>query len=408
MIFINNKQIVLITAIIVFVLCVKRKFIQFIRSTPTHVNTRCSFELFIKKHHEDENGFVNGSGQWTWFSSETPLRFVPNICLLSDGPWMNTGRLIQCLRGKKVHYIILMGDSNGWRYFNKMGQFLTNGPETDPKYSIRCRYINLKDPDRLHTKINYNMDVRDNLTEDWRTKMPRHTATGAARKRCNISDGGPRHDAFGHLQCQLAAPKGAPTTLVVQFVRHVNIMNPLVISGHTNVVCSDQGEAKLKMQIKSKTFLEFVLTEFTDEVKPDMIIIFGNSHEHGPLAGLSRTISEFANTIKRHLSNTTKLIWTSMYSEYAPKKPQPWRSMRYEGGRMNRLEYLAAGNEIMYKKMKEYFSDHPAIPLPFPDLLHMSEPVMEKWQTDGVHMNKDWYPHVLSFIFQSFCSEYYV
>ena len=75
----------------------------------------------------------------------------------------------------------------------------------------------------------------------------------------------------------------------------------------------------------------------------------------------------------------------------------------YENGTKTVRQWLESANAFKYDAMKERFIKNDR-PLMFLDLLTMSLPVLEEWNTDGVHMKPEWYRHVISYLMQTVCN----
>jgi len=157
---------------------------------------------------------------------------------------------------------------------------------------------------------------------------------------------------------------------------------------------------------KSNTTQAFLLGEYFSNPRPDVLLVFSNTHDEIRLRQHAANVEHFARLIDQLVPTSTRVVWASRHAEDDNKKPPGWRNKRYvqeDGRRLTRLEWLNEANRILYAKMRQRFIDGRRPTIMFPDLLAMSQLALKDLNKDGVHMYDDWYQSVMSFIFQSLC-----
>ena len=150
---------------------------------------------------------------------------------------------------------------------------------------------------------------------------------------------------------------------------------------------------------------QFILKEYLAGRTPDLVIIFGNSHDNArfTLSEHAMNVRYLADILDIYLAPATRLVWTSKPAQYDGKKPLLWRNVTYEKSTKTIIQWLDSANAIQYGAMRDRFIKNDR-PLMFLDLLTMALPVLEEWNTDGVHMKPEWYRHVASYLMQTICN----
>jgi len=157
---------------------------------------------------------------------------------------------------------------------------------------------------------------------------------------------------------------------------------------------------------RANTTQEFLLGEYFSNPRPDILLVFSNTHDDMTLSQHAANVDQFARLIDQLVPASTRVVWTSRHAEDDSKKPASWRHKRYvqqDGRRLTRLQWLNESNRILYAKMRQRFTDGRRPTIMFPDLLAMSQLALKDLNKDGVHMYDEWYQSVMSFILQSFC-----
>jgi len=159
---------------------------------------------------------------------------------------------------------------------------------------------------------------------------------------------------------------------------------------------------------KSNTTQAFLLGEYFSDPRPDVLLVFSNTHDDMKLSQHAANVDHFARLIDQLVPASTRVVWASRHAEDDGKKPPSWRNKRYvqeDGRTLTRLQWLNEANRILYAKMRQRFIDGRRPTIMFPDLLAMSQLELKDLNKDGVHMYDEWYLSVMSFILQSLCDE---
>jgi len=157
---------------------------------------------------------------------------------------------------------------------------------------------------------------------------------------------------------------------------------------------------------RANTTQAFLLGEYWSSPRPDVLLVFGNSHDDQRLSQYAANVDQLARLIDELVPTSTRLVWTSRHAEHERKKLAVWRNKHYtqeDGRRLTRDEWLVEANRILYAKMRQRFVDGRRPTIMFPDLLAMSQLALDDLNKDGVHMYDVWYQSVVSFILQSLC-----
>ena len=98
----------------------RRKLIDF-PPVPSVVRPDCSFAAFRRTAAYDPGGYLRGYGTWERNSRGKIVRFHPAICRLRYGMRIPpNGELTSCLHRQNIRYVVILGDSNGMRYFDAL------------------------------------------------------------------------------------------------------------------------------------------------------------------------------------------------------------------------------------------------------------------------------------------------
>jgi hypothetical protein len=178
-----------------------------------------------------------------------------------------------------------------------------------------------------------------------------------------------------------------------------------VTSFQTYRSCAERHRGQFALCPVSTTSQQFILKEYLAKVPPDLLIIFGNSHDSArfTLREHAMNLRTFSDMLDIYLPPSTTVVWTTKPSEYINKKPAMFRGAVYEFGSMNIIQWLTEANKMHYREMRKKTLQNNR-PLMFLDLQGMSEPVLSDWSIDGVHMQPPWYHHFNSYLLQALCT----
>jgi len=352
------------------------------------VRPNCSFTVFRQTANNTTDGYLPGDGIWERNSRRELSRFYPSLCSLQHGVKIPSEEATTCLRRQNIRYIVVLGDSNGMRYFTALHWHLSQLP------GVKCT------PVAQHFVINWTT-YEHNMHIIHRCRCG-STNTG----RCSIAfkKVGPKldliHDWVLQARCN-NIEAGSEFSVALEFTM-VRYTIETKTSYTRQTGCQPSPDSQV-IPATSDTTQRFLFAEFFADPRPDLFIVFANAHDSMPLHDLVSDIDSFADLVDRYVLPPTRLIWLSRIAEDVRRKPKYWREKRYDNGTLTRLQWLDAANRIMYSRMRRRFLDRKNFLL-FPDLLQMSKPVLSDFNIDGVHMKSEWYQHVISYILQSICS----
>jgi len=354
--------------------------------SPESAASVCSFSVFRQTANYSSSGYLRGDGTWRRNSKGQPSRFYPALCNLVYGVNIPSEMVTTCLLRQNVRYIAVLGDSNGLRYFSALHWHLSQTRGVDCTPIARSSVINWAGEG------------------DTSYVVHRCQCGPTVSGQCVIHFVEQLQHSFAHTRCRVKNSKtGSSLSVAIEFV---TVIHTIDWTNMTRLAGCQRGSQEPVIPTTSDTFHRFLLAEFFADPVPDLFIVFGNAHDRMPLRQLSSDIDAFAEMIDRYIRAPTRLIFLSKFAEDVTRKPKYWRELRYEYGTMTRLEWLDAANRIMYKKMRRRFLDTGRLLL-FPDLLQMSQPVLADFNVDGVHMKREWYRHVMSYILQTLCTAAY-
>jgi len=141
---------------------------------------------------------------------------------------------------------------------------------------------------------------------------------------------------------------------------------------------------------RSNTTQAFLLGEYFSNPRPDVLLVFSNTHDQMKLSQHAANVDQFARLVDELVPASTRLVWASRHAEDDSKKPPGWLNKRYvqdDGRRLTRLEWLNESNRMLYAQLRQRFIDGRRPTIMFPDLLAMSQPALKD-------LNKEWRPHV--------------
>jgi len=163
-------------------------------------------------------------------------------------------------------------------------------------------------------------------------------------------------------------------------------------------------KSKWKPCRATTTSQQFLLKEYLATLPPDLFVLFGNAHDINryTLQEYAMNVRQLADMFDVYLRPKTKLIWTSKSAQYILKKPSIFKGAIYENGTMNILQWLTAANRIHFRELRKRFVEN-GRPLMFLDLYGISAPVLGDWNIDAVHMQPEWYRHIISQMLQTVC-----
>ena len=311
-------------------------------------------------------------------------RFDPGFCRFKYD--VIPPRLLQrCLQQKQMKRIVVIGDSNGSRYFQMLKKI-------------------------LHSIANCTT-VRSAFSDEYFVRRRRRRSVTFPKQKPHWRLNGLVECVFLNQSDQISNHNEAsvtfPQSVFIEVITVISFTDKELSNPHTN--CSTDPVNGTKQCTKAEPRMLYP-TMFGDYFArennyPDVILMFSNSHDKGTGKNLTKTRADMValrDVIRRYVPRSTALYWFSQLSENDSKKRHEWQIVLYEN-KYTANEMLVRLNRAMYDILRDDFRKGRI--RTFFDLYAMTLAVPD-WSLDGVHLKQDWYSYVLSYWFQTTCSEF--
>ena len=324
----------------------------------------CSVDV-IRKYCLEHNYFPTGG---RWLNSS----YFPDLCRFpSNG--VNKERVRECLTRRNVKKIVVLGDSNGLRYFLATKKIL--------EQFLKCRTL----------KVERGSTMPDVGYFTKGTKL-------------KASDIVVHHRDCSGCKSTTMSCRDSTTEINLEYVTMEFFLDTEVttVRNPWQKNCNRSKEARLCRQ--SNTYQEFIFGEYLPSNEyPDVILLFSGNHDKARARPekIRGDMEYLKMLIKKNIAKKTKVFWFSKFAEYWEKKPEYWKNMiYYEKWKTNPLiEHL---NFELFDVLRTEFKETGGNILPFFDMYNMSLGVLD-WAVDGLHRKARWYDDVLSKWIQIFC-----
>ena len=395
-------------------------------------NPYCSMDILRRALRTDENGSLRYGGTWRNDRHDL-IRYNPTDCRYRFGSRWPERLLSGCLRADDIRRIVVFGDSNGMRYVSALNTWIRYEDErnvcevvkhskrfvfgVDASYfaskTINISHIIVHDRDCgccTCYKINCSVVVDSILTANLaisrgtRSKHPdmvNGTRTGYNDVAKTIRTG---HEVVADVNNITAWYDVSSEFLVMEYM-----LDTEVTSFRPHKECDAGGDTATDRRpcVSSTSSQEFIFREYLadDGVPPDLIVIFGSSHDKGryTLRDYRRNVRRFAELVDEFLPRTTRVVWTTPVAESVMHKPRAWRRYLYEGLTTN--EWTQRADGILFDEVSAVFNKSRR-KWTFFDLFSMSESVVKYLSVDGIHLRAAWYKHAVSYVLQAICNDF--
>ena len=323
----------------------------------------CSVEV-IRKYCLDRNYFPTGG---RWINSS----YFPDLCRFPSTD-ITKERLRECLTRRNVTKVIVLGDSNGLRYFQAAKKLLER--------VLRCGHIK-HEIDPTKPDMNYfTKGTKLNASDIVVHNRDCSGCTSVAMK-CR--------DKANEIDLEYIAMEYYIDTEITT-VRNKWLNN-----------CHRSKEAPLCRQ--SNTYQEFIFGEYLEDNYPDVILLFSGNHDKAR-SGLSKIRADMEYLkmiIKKYLPKQTKLFWFTKFPENLSQKSKFWNDVTFDGN-LKTNAFIDRINLELFDVLRTEFVETGGRILPFFDMYDMSLDVLD-WTLDGIHRRPEWYDAVLSSWIRTFC-----
>ena len=323
----------------------------------------CSVDV-IRKYCLEHNYFPTGG---RWLNSS----YFPDLCRFqSNGT--DKERVRECLTRRNVKKIVVLGDSNGLRYFRATKKLLAT--------FLKCRTVK---EERAMTKPDVSYFTKGTKLKASDIVVHHRDCSGCKSVAASCSDNSKKID-IEYISMEFYLDTEVTT------VRNAWIKN-----------CHPSKEASYCRQ--SNTNQEFILGEYLEGNYPDVLLLFSGNHDKAR-AGLTKIRGDMEYLkmlVKRYVPKQTKVFWFSKIPENRKQKSKHWRDMTFDG-KWKTNPFLERLNYELFDVLRAEFEEPGGNILPFFDMYNMSFDVLH-WTYDGIHRKAEWYDAVLSNWMQTFC-----
>ena len=336
---------------------------------PFATTPQCSLEVF--KKYIANNNFFPDRGRWSIVGNGTRL-YEPDLCTFQ---WKISPTYIrQCLKDRKYTKILLLGDSNGRRYFDAFRRLLTQ--------EGAGRYVCKK--------------VKE---EARKTKMPdvSYFLKGTGIKAADVVSHS--RDCFTcnsmKVNCH-GLGKAQQPRLTLEIVTMEHLVDTEITTVRSVLPCS-YANVSINNCSYSNTYQEFIFQEYLKNDYPDFILFFANSHDTRKKDAIKiKADMEYLMRILQYsIPNTTKVLWMSVNGHYSDKlKYLHWDNLR-------------SMNHALFEVLKPIISKDNSNVYGFLDLQSMSREILPIWKDKAGmagHLQSPWYSRVVSNVIQTICS----
>jgi hypothetical protein len=335
------------------------------RTGPSGADDACTFNTF--KKYVTANTFYPDQGSWT-FRKGISKHFRPDICKFKyNDRTLPKYYVNQCLLKKNITKVLILGDSQGSKYYKATVRLLARSA------GYKCQLIK-----REVIKSHFYSDARYFANG---TKL----ALGSIHTRKHREDYCWCQSRLWQCTNGLGARR-----LQVEFLP--------MIKYRDNHTTSD----------KSQTSQEFYFMEYLRDNYPDVIFLFGNHHYRWIRNVQEAQISMhmLAGILKVTVPRRTPVIWLTTTTEKHEKHSKEHRDQLWygAGGRVyTRPEFFSSLNKAVFNTLQPLMVGEHSNFLPFLDLQSMSRGVLDELVQDAIHFQDKWYNLIVSYLLQTLC-----
>ena len=323
----------------------------------------CSVDV-IRKYCLEHNYFPTGG---TWLNSS----YFPDLCRFPSND-MNKERMRECLTRRNVKKIVVLGDSNGLRYFRAIRKLL--------EMFLNCSTVK-EEKGMTMPDVSY-------FTKGTKLKAPDIVVH--------------HRDCSGCISIAASCSDNS-TKINVEYISMEFYLDTEVTTVRNDWLknCHPSKEASYCPQ--SNTNQEFILGEYLEGNYPDVLLLFSGNHDKAR-AGTTKIRGDMEYLkmlVKKYVPKQTKVFWFSKIPENQKQKSKHWRDMTFDE-KWKTNPFIDRLNHELFDVLRTEFKEPGGNILPFFDMYNMSYDVLH-WTYDGMHRKAEWYDAVISNWMQTFC-----
>ncbi len=321
----------------------------------------CSVDV-IRKYCLDRNYFPTGG---RWINSS----YFPDLCRFPSTD-ITKERLRGCLTRRNVTKLVVLGDSNGLRYYRATMRLL--------RRFMTCETLKMEE-NGVHTPD------------------PEYFTKGTKLKASDIVVH--NRDCGG---CISTAAKCSDNTIeiYIEYITMEFYVDTEVTTVRTKWQNNCHPSKEAPMCHQSNTNQEFILSEYLESSYPDVILLFSGNHDkmRSGQTKMRGDMEYLKMLIKKYVPMQTKVFWFSKITQFSQQESKS----RKVGGISPLNAFLERLNLQLFDVLRTEFVETGGRILPFFDIFDMSLGVPD-WALDGIHRRDEWYDVVLSNWMQTFC-----
>ena len=335
----------------------------------------CTFHL-ISEHLRIHTKFIT-SGKWmghnhNQISENNRGYYNPGICSLKrkedNSPW-----LWSCLYETKINNILFLGDSNSRKATNA---FLATLEEREGFTCEETSNRTQRDDEGHLTMLKVVVTCQWIYERDFSCKK------------------------------KVGDDLSSTLTVNVQYVKMWWLRENVSFVSESTAPCPDVANKSVH------TFQEYILGEFAERTKPDLIILPATAHTR--YVSVKQWTEDQKWLMKKAddmLPKSTFIVWLSHMSwrdDKLPPNNQHVNRVEDSGSIFTINQQVLRHNIIFHQLINTIIhSNHTRVKvLPFFDLYNISLPVQRPWYNDWIHGNKYFYNGIQDVLFETLCNSF--
>ena len=307
-----------------------------------------------------QNNFFPHKGRWI-MENKKPLRWSPDLCT-----FQNTTQTIdvdQCLRNKSIEHVLVLGDSNGLRFFYALNRFFKD-----------CKMLKQEGGPPRQPDVTYFSTNNNVSKSDLRFQEMDCSGCKSQQKKCCLS-----HNR----------------SVIIEYV---------VMEFTLDTQVTTYRNPCLGQCFHSNTRQQFIFGEYLAGSYPDLILLFSNAHDRirKHKAVIKAELTYLIQLIRASVPEKSKVVWFSHQAEDESKKPERWQNITYDGIYKS-TEHIELLNRELFISLKPEFLNPNSRIDGFFDLLSIANKIERLWSEDGFHFRPPWYNMVMHYFLQAYC-----
>ena len=321
----------------------------------------CSSHV-LRKYFSEHHRFPL-EGRW----NENNTTFIPDLC------FFNRTDLATCFSQKQVKHIVILGDSNGSRYFDGFMELFA-------AMAMRCKTVrgeHYKD----NTPETEYFSRGDKYLEAMMVTHRRGCRTcGSTVMACTGRN--------GHQ-------------VLLEYIALYSLRDGSI---SLNASMTSQKGPQDHPFPHAKSFPEFLFRVYFKETCPDLLFIF-TPFNHDIMSGnvtvVRQSLTDFLSLLSETCQSRSATYWLTAATESTKNKPDIWKNRLYEG--MTSNEKLQLLNYVLYTTLESKLLDKSSNTFGFFNHFEITRP-KPQLNYDGVHLLHSWYTFITSALTFTFCA----